>query len=214
MSNPEFLQKVTAFVTRGSGTSADLLLFVHPFMGSQLPAGTVEPGESTEAAVSREASEETGLHNLSLASYLGGTEEFTPEGFAVTCERAEVFARPDAFSFNWAALPRGVSVELSGREEDGFVQVTYTEHDRFPEPAYVTMAITGWVRRASLTTRIQRHFFHLTASGPTPERWQVAVDNHRFELFWAPLLDLPVIVTYQRDWLELFWPYWHGRREQ
>lgn len=40
------LHKVTGFVTRGR----ELLVFRHPTAGVQLPAGTVEAGETPEAA--------------------------------------------------------------------------------------------------------------------------------------------------------------------
>ena len=48
------LEKVTAFVTRERTAWGELLLFRHPFAGIQLPAGTVEPGESPDEAVVRE----------------------------------------------------------------------------------------------------------------------------------------------------------------
>jgi 8-oxo-dGTP pyrophosphatase MutT (NUDIX family) len=63
-------EKVIAYIT-----SADrLLVFAHPYhpeAGIQVPAGTVEPGEPIEAAVLREAREETGLEELEIRAYLG-----------------------------------------------------------------------------------------------------------------------------------------------
>ena len=55
------LQKVTAFVTRGVGEDAELLVFRHPHAGLQLPAGTVEVDESPPAAALREVLEETAV---------------------------------------------------------------------------------------------------------------------------------------------------------
>ena len=43
----------------------------HPEAGLQVPGGTVEPGESPEAAVMREVFEETALKNLSAPVLLG-----------------------------------------------------------------------------------------------------------------------------------------------
>jgi len=60
------LHKVTAFITRGSGPAAELLVFRHPAAGIQLPAGTVEPGERFEVAALREAREESGIDRLRL----------------------------------------------------------------------------------------------------------------------------------------------------
>ncbi|MGH2506252.1 MAG: GNAT family N-acetyltransferase [Ktedonobacteraceae bacterium] len=54
-----------------------LLVFSHPHApeaGIQVPAGTVEVGESPEQAVLREAFEETGLTGLILAGFLGEQE--------------------------------------------------------------------------------------------------------------------------------------------
>ena len=66
-------EKVVAYITDGD----KLLVFSHPHhteAGIQVPAGTVEEGESLDEAVLREAREETGLDNLELRSYLGVRE--------------------------------------------------------------------------------------------------------------------------------------------
>lgn len=68
------VQKVVAYITLGER----LLVFTHrdyPESGVQVPAGTVEEGEALDAAVLREAQEETGLENLKLVKYLG-TKDF------------------------------------------------------------------------------------------------------------------------------------------
>lgn len=68
--------KVVAYVVhRGR-----LLVFTHPddpsydVSGLQVPAGTVEPGESPDEAVLREAREETGLAGLTVERFLGVAE--------------------------------------------------------------------------------------------------------------------------------------------
>ena len=51
-----------------------MLVFEHvktPEAGIQIPGGSVEPGEQIDAAVLREAQEETGLDNLQLVKKLG-----------------------------------------------------------------------------------------------------------------------------------------------
>ena len=58
-----------AYITNGSR----LLLFTHPESpeaGIQVPAGTIEPGESPQDAVMREAKEETGLTELRYEQFL------------------------------------------------------------------------------------------------------------------------------------------------
>lgn len=67
------VEKVIATITKGDR----LLVFSHPHhpeAGIQVPAGTVESGESPDEAVLREAREETGLDGLLLRSALGVRE--------------------------------------------------------------------------------------------------------------------------------------------
>lgn len=67
------IEKVAAYITWHDR----LLVFRHPDApeaGVQVPAGTVEDGEPLEAAVLREAQEETNLSNLTIVSYLGQQE--------------------------------------------------------------------------------------------------------------------------------------------
>ena len=62
--------KVFAYITHGHR----LLVFRHPAFpeaGIQVPAGTIKAGEHPEAAVLREAFEETGLTDLALSGLLG-----------------------------------------------------------------------------------------------------------------------------------------------
>ena len=66
-------QKVFAYITHGQR----LLVFRHPYApeaGIQVPAGTIEANEAPEQAVLREAFEETGLTDLTIAGFLGEQE--------------------------------------------------------------------------------------------------------------------------------------------
>ena len=66
-------KKVVAYITYQDS----LLVFRHtdfPEAGIQVPAGTVDAGESVEAAVFREAWEESGLEDLEICNYLGMDE--------------------------------------------------------------------------------------------------------------------------------------------
>jgi 8-oxo-dGTP pyrophosphatase MutT (NUDIX family) len=49
--------------------------------------------------------------------------------------------------------------------------------------------------------RIHRHFFHLACDGSTLERWDQDADGHTFNCFWAPMHNLPEIVSPQDEWL-------------
>lgn len=64
-------QKVYAYLIRGG---QELLVFDHfdfPEPGTQVPGGSLEPGESVEEGVRRELLEETGVASVSLVGYLG-----------------------------------------------------------------------------------------------------------------------------------------------
>lgn len=66
----QWREKVLVYVTRGT----DLLVLEHtadyPDAGVQVPAGGVEPGESPEAAATRELFEETGIQTRLPPIYL------------------------------------------------------------------------------------------------------------------------------------------------
>ena len=195
------LQKVTAFVTRAGSAGAALLLFRHPNAGIQLPAGTVEEGETPEAAVLREVFEETGLrHGVRIVRGLGQIEETLP-GHVFVTRRTKVYARPDPASFDWAEFRRGIAV-IPERDSGAFRQVTYEEWDRFPAGEYITYRITGWAPADALSPSQRRHYFHLTAEAGGPPAWTQAADNHVFEPFWARLNALPPLVEPQQGWLD------------
>lgn len=199
------LEKVTAFITRAGPAGRELLLFRHPNAGIQLPAGTVEVGETPEQAVLREAAEESGLANLRMVRPLGSHEQVLPEPVRAIVRTTIVYSRPDVTSFDWARIPRGSWVHLE-RREAGFAQVTYTEWDQWPERNWATYRITGWVPEDAIGRRQRRSYFHLEVDGAAPDAaWTVAIDNHRFQLFWAPLDALPRLVEPQNEWLEHVW---------
>lgn len=67
-------QKVLAYVTREREGRLELLVFDHanfPEAGTQVPGGSIEPGETPDQAVLRETYEESGLIDVSIVKYLG-----------------------------------------------------------------------------------------------------------------------------------------------
>jgi 8-oxo-dGTP pyrophosphatase MutT (NUDIX family) len=201
------IEKITAFVTHSTASGPELLLFQHPTAGIQLPAGTVEAGESLEQAALRETAEEIGLSQLRLVQYIGWRDEMPPDHTHVMIATARVYARPDPSSAAWAEVHRGYPVRQL-RRQNGFVQVVNTEHDRFPNPNYVSYQIAGWVPEDSLAEGQRRYFFHLALDGAAPDvhspgdGWTTRTDNHTFRPFWAPLNNLPEILPFQRGWLD------------
>jgi 8-oxo-dGTP pyrophosphatase MutT (NUDIX family) len=196
------LKKVTAFVLRKLPSGSELLVLEHPFAGIQLPAGTVNPGESPHNAVVREVAEEAGLKNIPIGADLGHRDTIMPPDRAVLIHPTKVFSRPDPNSFDWIEVSPGLWLDVH-RRLSGYAQITYKEPDQLPNPTYTTYQITGWVPEEVLSQRQRRFFFLLNFSGQTPPSWKVNSDNHTYTLSWAPLTDLPELTPPQDEWLSV-----------
>lgn len=196
------LDKVTAFITRQRDHASQILLLKHPYAGFQFPAGTVEQDEASDSAVLREVREETGLKQAAIIAQIGELTEQYP-GRAFTLYKVTVYARPDAGSFDWAFLPRAAGVDVL-RQQAGFVQVSFVEGDVYPNPAYTTYQITGWVREDCLTRQLRRRIYHLTTREDTPQSWQVHIDQHNYTLVWVNVEQMPAIVWPQSEHWQKF----------
>lgn len=196
------LEKVTAFILRPGTEAWEVLLFEHPTAGIQFPAGTVEEGEAPEAAALREGGEESGLSGLKLESFIGSIDERPVIGDHFVAHGTPVYARPDPGSFHWANLRSGITVCLL-RRSNGYVHVIFEEPDRWPDPQYATYQITGWIPEETVCETARRYFYTLSHRGQTPARWEVAIDNHIFKPFWAPVNAPSEIITPQAPWLEI-----------
>jgi 8-oxo-dGTP pyrophosphatase MutT (NUDIX family) len=199
------LLKVTSFVVRaGLGGRPEVLLIRHPNAGIQAPAGTVEDAEAPEAAAVREATEETGLADFGPLRAAGVMVETLEAPASLMLHPAVVHLRPDPGSASWAHLRRGISVRIDRRDGD-FIQVTYEEFDRLPDPQYVTARITGWVVVGALTQVRRRFFYILPFEGQAADAWTHHADHHDFGLFWAPVDTMPDLISPQDQWT----PYLH-----
>jgi 8-oxo-dGTP pyrophosphatase MutT (NUDIX family) len=194
------VDKVAALILRENHGQNQMLLFRHPHAGIQIPAGTVEDGEAPEEAVLREVAEETGLRSVRVVEHLGTIENELLPGESIIYTSTTVYARPDSGSFDWARLRKGITVEVLRTWHD-WSQVNYVEWDRYPDPQYISMQITGWAPTNRLGNIKRRHIFLLELTGEAPERWDQTADNHIFSMFWAPLSNLPPIVEPQVRWI-------------
>ena len=195
------VEKVTVFVLRQGGAGvAELLLLYHPYAGIQLPAGTVEVGERARTAALREAQEETGLQELAWGGMLGTERDELPPGEGIVALTTPVYTTPNVTSAARAELRRGLSVEVV-RLAAGFLQVRFSEYDRYPDPQFKTFEVLGWVPSGAVAGARIRHFAWLSVPGATPSRWTNFDDNHNFTLRWHRLDALPALVAPQAPWL-------------
>jgi 8-oxo-dGTP pyrophosphatase MutT (NUDIX family) len=205
------LGKVTAFVVRTTPHGTELLLFEHPHAGVQLPAGTIELGETPEAAALREAREETGLSAFTGLESLGARDELLPPDMRVMLRTTALFTRPASDHTYGVQIRSGITVRVE-RAVAGFAQITYEEQHADGGHPYVSYALTGWVPTDVLAPGWRRHFFLLRYDEPTPARWQVETDHHQFTLFWTRLHALPALWRSQDAWLEMLPPTLAGER--
>jgi 8-oxo-dGTP pyrophosphatase MutT (NUDIX family) len=201
--NETQLHKVTAFITRGLPVPRDLLIFQHPSAGLQVPAGTVEPGETPRDAVLREAHEESGLKQLAIISALGVQRIELADDEAYMSTPALLQTLPDKSSTLVSAfiLKRGVRVRLLGHE-GMYVRISHEDGVRRDDDFVVTKRYTGWVPQHSITRHVERHFYHLIGGDDTPKEWFVRAEpEHIFQVMWTPLRSDIALAPPQDQWL-------------
>lgn len=192
------IDKVTAFITRDPGDDTsrrELLVFDHsnPLAGTQLPAGTVEPGENPADAVLREAREETGLEGLILVSdpVRGPSELADGEWYL------------DLNAGGRAVLERRdlghpiVRIEQTDRER---VLLSGERSDGTP--------LRWWDDRAIVTRDVRRWLCRLRAPNDSANEWEHAFDTPEpWRFRWVSLSGPPpALVPRQAAWLEAMHP--------
>ena len=145
----------------------------------------------------------SGLAIFASRLYLGAVHRALGAEDRIIYRTTTVLSRPDAGSFDWASLQRGLFVRHL-RQSAGFTQISYEEWDQKEKPSYVTYCIKGWVPSEVLAAETTRHFHRFECREETANRWSVRADNHVFTLFWANFDMLSEIPTSQRAWLDYF----------
>lgn len=164
---PQSVHKVSAFITRDTAMGRQILLFRHPTAGIQVPAGTVEDGEGLETAVLREVTEETGLTQVRIISYLGKMDNELEPDSRVISRPIQARLEPNTTSFPFMKVfSRGLTVHYEGTQNN-FTKISYVEYDQMPNPTAIDFQIVGWVPNDAISTHKPRHFFHLVCEKET-----------------------------------------------
>ncbi len=206
MSDLEPIQKVTALITRDTPQGRQLLLFYRPDdRMTQLPAGTVEDGEAIEVALLREVAEETGLTAVRIVRKLAARWQPLAPDARVLLENHRLFDAPAGDSPGDLLLHRGMIVYLREAQGD-WTRALYRAWEYDPETKRIAInwEREGWLPSAILTDRALRHFYHLTPTEPTAERWivhDVASNGRALELHWVLLHGESGLLPLQESWV-------------
>jgi hypothetical protein len=202
----EAQRKVTCFVTRGSGEAAEMLVFWHDRSGVQVPAGTVEDGETWDEGAWREVREESGLADLEMAACLGSKVYDLTGAWGVLRREVELRARPavDSARTGWK-LRRAMNVGVLERKP-GFARIVYAEEDLEDPGGIVYARFEGWVLEDDLYEAQERRFYHFHAPLTTPDKWQTIENGvHEFHLYWVRLSPRPELLKPCQEWLDEFY---------
>jgi 8-oxo-dGTP pyrophosphatase MutT (NUDIX family) len=196
-------QKVTAFVTRGTGGSKELLTLVHPLAGRQLPAGSVEEGEDPHAAARREVWEEADLQDFTQFVLLD-VESHRSNGVGFLCTDQGVRREPATTSTpsDVDILHRSHKVAIEAKHGP-WVRVSHRICDFNLTPPRILEKVSGWVQRTQIACVLQRHYFHLITAPDNRKSWSREADGHIFRVEWVPLTPAPRLVAGQQPWLEV-----------
>jgi ADP-ribose pyrophosphatase YjhB (NUDIX family) len=177
-------RKVTCFVTRGRGAKAQLLVFWHVGAGVQVPAGSVEDGETFDEGAWREVQEKTEIEDLELVGYLGSKTYDLSREWSTLRREVELRTLPahDAGHIPWK-LSRNLNVRVIERRP-GFARIEYTEGDLEHPGGLVYARFEGWVSEDDLHDRQERRFYHFLAAN-SPEKWQVREGIYDLDLYWV-----------------------------
>lgn len=210
MTQPD-IQKVTALITRDTTRGREILVFTHADDGTtQIPAGTVDDGESPDDAVLRETTEETGLTAVRVVRKLGALWQTLPPNGWLALETHPLCVQPEsAETVDGFTLRRGLFV--FGEDVAGeWMRARYEEYgyDAATKTVLTHWMKVGWLPARILTNRVMRHFYHLTITEPTPDRWEALDpgDNGRIQdLHWELLDDGDAgVIPVQSWWLDRF----------
>jgi 8-oxo-dGTP pyrophosphatase MutT (NUDIX family) len=188
--------KVTVFALRHRARHTEVLTFLHPLAGRQIPAGSVEQGELPVEAARREVIEETGFESLTRFVAIGEWIE-TLEGEGVALADMAV---QDASGMETDRIKRGHRVRIE-RSDGARALVRRLVYDFNVEPPVELPVDAGWADLCEFGTRIRRSFFVVSAENDGRLSWVQHADGHDFVVEWRPLDRHLTLIDGQAEWL-------------
>ena len=195
----EIFDKVTVFVVRNSGALAEILTFLHPLAGRQIPAGSVEQGEFPIDAAHREVIEETGFDRLTDFVAIGEWVE-TLDREAVALADTTVH---DTAGIETDRIKRGHRVRID-RRDGACVLVRRLVYDFNTEPPIELPVTAGWADAKDFGSQIRRSFFLASAKDGGHLSWVQHADGHEFSVEWRSLDQNLALVAGQDKWLAAY----------
>lgn len=181
--------KVAAFVVANDNR---LLVFDHPLAGTQLPAGSVEEGESFVEAARREVFEETGIQ-VTDGEIVGTTTENLNGHGVLLC---------DVINAERQTIARGHKVLIIGRSSDSIV-IREDIYDYSVTPAKLKQQTQIKTDIENIAFVIERTFVRFTTNSVmTTARWSHEADGNILEPYWTDLGDPVELIGPQNNWLE------------
>lgn len=107
---PPVKDKALAYVIRSTPAGPRVLVFDHegePGAGTQVPAGTVDAGETAEEACRRELQEEAGIAAPGPARFVGVFEYFSPKHGQLHRRHVFLFGAPSGVADVWTHVVSG-----------------------------------------------------------------------------------------------------------
>lgn len=136
---PKPVEKVLAYITRRGPNGTELLVFEHvgmPEAGTQVPAGTVEVGETPLEAVVREVEEETGLSLKIQGRHIGRFEWYRADRDELHYRNVFHFEITEPIADEWQH-----SVSGSGEDHQLSFQIHWLAIDEAPQALAVDQGI-------------------------------------------------------------------------
>ena len=192
------MQKITIFILRNM--KKEILVFRHEDSSIQIPAGTIEEGESIIESAIREMYEETGINRNEIENIeeLDTKLNELLEHEVIIEKESNIFSRSREDSINWIKIRKGITVNKI-REQTGYSLIEYREWNNEIEKDYFTYEICGWINSDNISHNKIRNFVVINVK-TEKEIWNTFSDCHTFNHYFVNTKEIPKLLPNQERW--------------